>query len=60
MQNNSVIFKYPVFKKSNCEKDVPLDFILFFYFIAVCGIFWAFITYCVWKKAIFLYIDYNL
>ena len=33
---NSLIFKYPELKKKLLGR-VPIDFILFFYFIAVCG-----------------------
>ena len=33
---NSLIFKNPVLKK-NYEEEVPIDFILFCYFVAVCG-----------------------
>ena len=29
VQKNSVIFKYPVFKKSNCEEDGPLTLFYF-------------------------------
>ena len=36
MEINSLIFKNPVLKK-NYEKEVPVDFILFCYFVAVCG-----------------------
>ena len=34
---NSLIFKYPALKKNNYQEEVSIDFILFFYFIPVCG-----------------------
>ena len=36
MEINSLIFKNPVLKK-NYEEEVPIDFILFCYFVIVCG-----------------------
>ena len=36
MEINSLVFKNPLLKK-NYEEEVPIDFILFCYFVAVCG-----------------------
>ena len=33
----NTVFKYPALKKNNYQEEVSIDFILFFYFIPVCG-----------------------
>ena len=45
---NSLIFKYPALKKNNYQEEVSIDFILFFYFIPVCGTRSYCIFYCRW------------
>ena len=34
---NPLIFKYSALKRNNYQEEMSIDFILFFYFIPVCG-----------------------